>query len=105
MRQIRHVSEQHGAKCLVLSVPTRHNRTTFECQFPRDTADGTYGFDVINPIPSFEQHHGELIYWERSHFHFTPLGCRLVAELLAERLKTGYLVTGGAEAGSKTPSE
>ena len=49
------------------------------------TADDgtTFGFTVVNPISLFEQHKGELLYWERSHGHFTPLGCRIVGRELA----------------------
>ncbi|MEZ6120571.1 MAG: hypothetical protein R3C28_28895 [Pirellulaceae bacterium] len=37
--------------------------------------------------------------------HIARMDRRPVAELLAERLKAGCLVIGGAAAGSKTPSE
>lgn len=92
LKKIKDLSEANGAKCLFLCIPTRFSRTQFSCDFPRDENGGTYGLDLIDPVPLFEEHEGELLFWERSHFHFTPLGCRLVADLLSDHLVTqGYV--------------
>ncbi len=85
--RIRQVAKEHGAQLAVLSIPGRIDRVTFRDDFPKDKQGTHYGWDLIDPQPLFEQHHGKLIFWERGHFHLTPLGCEIVAEQLANRLE------------------
>ena len=47
---------------------------------------------VASPIPGFEQHAGKLLYWERSHGHFPPLGCRIVGQALADYVVEHHLL-------------
>ncbi|HEY2586779.1 MAG TPA: hypothetical protein VGI81_13630, partial [Tepidisphaeraceae bacterium] len=51
-----------------------------------DAASEAGRFDVVSPLKVFAAHRGEKLFWERGHNHFTILGCRLVGELLAQRI-------------------
>jgi hypothetical protein len=77
-----------GAELVVLDIPNTRGRTRFDSSFP-DLAgtplDGT--LRVVSPLDAFAAHRGELIYWEHSHFHFTPLGCKLVGSVLADYVR------------------
>lgn len=86
LREIASETEAVDAKLLILAVPRKLARDAFETVFPRDSTDGYYGLRVLDPVPIFEQQDGAQLYWERSHGHFTPLGCRLVGDLLADYL-------------------
>lgn len=92
LQEIREQSKQVGAKFLILDIPRRKNRTEFISSFP--TYDpGKYGnFNVFSPIDSFAVANGEKIYWERSHGHFTPLGCDRVGYGLAEYIVNNKLL-------------
>ena len=79
----RDESRDAGAKFLILSIPQRRGRTTFFDRFPYSK---DLSFDVASPLSRFEAADGAMLYWERSHGHWTPLGCRLVAETLVERI-------------------
>ncbi|MAB71125.1 MAG: hypothetical protein CMJ54_01300 [Planctomycetaceae bacterium] len=97
LKRMRDVTESSGAKFEVLSVPVRSNRSKFVERFPGDADVHPF----ITPLPLFEQADGKMLYWERSHGHWTPLGCRLVAETLAEEiLRRGLL---GAPCKGLTP--
>ncbi len=86
--RMRDVVESSGAHFQILSIPVRSTRSKFVEYFPADPEDHPY----ISPLPRFDQADGEMLYWERSHGHWTPLGCRLVAETLAaEILERGLL--------------
>jgi hypothetical protein len=89
--QMKHESERAGARFLVVELPTRISRTEFSSSLPlRGPEDG--GLDVVSVKPAFDRHRGELLYWEHGHFHFTPLGCRLVGDEVAEHiLREGLL--------------
>lgn len=80
--RMRNVVESSGARFEILSIPVRSTRSRFVEYFPADPEDHPF----ITPLPRFEQADGAMLYWERSHGHWTPLGCRLVAETLAEEI-------------------
>lgn len=83
LERMQERSNEAGAEFLILSVPRRLARDTFEEAFPHDDEQA---LPVVSPIPAFESADGAMLYWERSHGHWTPRGCRLVAETLVERI-------------------
>jgi len=84
-----------GAPLLVLDVPCRRSRTDFEPSFPWGPDGDSHGLRVISPIARFEEHRGQLLSWERSHGHFTPLGCRVVGRVLADAIVEQRLLVPG----------
>ena len=84
--------EERDARLLVLDIPDHSSRTDFSSRFPRSPDGATFGLDVVTPLPEFERHLGEILFWERSHRHMTPLACRLTGELLARRILDGDLL-------------
>jgi len=91
LEEIRQQCASHGANLLILDIPRRVSRTEFKSLFPYDEAKDSK-LDIFNPIGVFQQHKGDKLYWENSCGHFTPLGCRLIGEGLAEViLKSGLL--------------
>ncbi|HCD05805.1 MULTISPECIES: SGNH/GDSL hydrolase family protein [unclassified Methylophaga] len=91
LKEIKKVAEENQANLLILEIPTRKTRVDFQSslnEFLRDE------FNVVSPIVELQKsaEASHLIYHERSHGHFTPLGCRIIGELLAKRiLKDGLL--------------
>jgi len=82
LRRIDQVSRDGGAELLIIDIPERLNRTTFRSAYP--LGPGFEDFNLFSPLPMFEERKGELLYWERSHGHFTPLGNRIVGEGAAD---------------------
>lgn len=82
LRRIDEVSREGGSELLIIDIPVRLNGTTFRSAYP--LTPGFESFDLFAPLPLFEAHTGELLYWERSHGHFTPLGNRIVGEGAAD---------------------
>lgn len=76
-------AESAGAKLLILDIPVRKTRTSFKSSIPEDIKSR---YVIASPIEQFMQHPGELLYWEESHGHFTPLGCSLVGNVLTEKV-------------------
>lgn len=83
LRKIKKECLSHKAGFLILDVPHRLSRTRFISVFP-ENENGDTEFDIFCPIELFKQQRGEKLYWERSHGHFTPLGCRIVGKGLAD---------------------
>jgi hypothetical protein len=86
LKEIQQVCHDHGAAFMILDVPLRLSRTRFRSTFPRETFAKSLPFHVYDPIPDFAAYLGEKLYWERSHGHFTPLGCQIVGEGLARMI-------------------
>ena len=82
LKEIQDESLENGAKMLILSIPSRRSRTEFVSSFL--ACDESKQFNVFEPIELFKQQEGKMLYWERSHGHFTLLGCRIVGKGLAE---------------------
>lgn len=89
LNQLKAEAAQIGAKLLILEIPRRVSRTKFLQSIPKKYRNQ---FNIINPIKKFQTYKGELLFWERSHFHFTPLGCRIVGRLLANRIIKNNLI-------------
>jgi hypothetical protein len=86
LAKIQEECQQKGIKLLILDVPTWTSRTRFLSQFPHAAAEGVVKLDVVSPLDTFKPHLGEKLFWERGHFHFTVLGCRLVGEVLSDHI-------------------
>lgn len=86
LKEIDRTARSRGAQFLILEIPIRESRTTFRDAFPREIGGTTFGLPVVSPIEKFRQNVGEMIYWERSHGHFTPHGSRLVGHVLADHI-------------------
>lgn len=84
MKQLVASVEQEGAQAILLDVPKRRDRVTFASEMPEQLRSLP---SVYSPIDDFRDHRGEMLYWERSAGHFTPLGNRVVGEGLARRVK------------------
>ena len=83
LKEIERECRLHGANFLILNIPHRLSRSEFMSYFPTDHED-IRDLHVFCPMEMFKQYHGQKLYWEKSHGHFTPLGCRLVGEGLAK---------------------
>ena len=94
LEDIQRKSNEHGAKMIILEIPRHPDRVTFKSSFPFDAARSMgLDFDVVSPIKEFQKHHGEKIYWEKSHGHWTPLGTSCVANAIAERIVSRGLLS------------
>ena len=91
LSQIKKQCVAHDAKFIVLSIPVCKGRAEFSERFPEAAAE-TLGLDIapVSPIECFEQHPGEIIYWEHSAGHWSPLGTNCVAEVLAAKVRAVY---------------
>lgn len=83
LEQLKQECISHGANFLIFSIPARMSRTEFKSTFPADIEE-TQDFNIFCPVELFKKQGGKKLYWEESHGHFTPLGCRIVGEGLAE---------------------
>lgn len=92
LKETQRLSNEAGAQFLILDIPLRRERVEYYSVFPRDPSGQPFGLPLVSPIPDFMQHTGQLIYWERSQGHYTPLGCRLVAHRLAHHILTHNLL-------------
>ena len=82
LSRMMEVARVGDAELLILSIPFRKSRSEFKETFP----DWSGRYPVISPIASFEEESGSMLYWEKSHGHWTPLGCRLVASELTDTI-------------------
>ena len=94
---LKQVSINAGAKFVVLDIPDHSDNRLFLSRFPNDPEGTHYGLPVVKVIDTLKAHAGELLYWTRSQRHFTPLGCRLVGDKLAEYIIEERLLDLSAE--------
>jgi len=84
LTEMQRECHDRGARLLIFSVPTRLSRIEFRSTFPTGQMEDPTQLHIYDPIEDFGRHKGEKLYWEKSHGHFTPLGCRVVGAGLAE---------------------
>ena len=87
--RMREIAHSNSAEFLVLSIPRRMARDEFKDGFPRNDP---FELPVVTPIPKFRNAGGEMLYWERSDGHWTPLGCSRVAETLFDTIRERRLL-------------
>jgi len=83
LEAISNESKQVGAGFLMFEIP---RPTPGMAYFPSLPSTLRSRFDVVSPMEQFSQKRGKMLYWEQSHWHFTPLGCKLAAEALADAI-------------------
>jgi hypothetical protein len=89
--EARRVTEATGSSWYLFDTPTRRSRTEFASLLgPADLPPDLTG-RTISPLPAFEAHAAPdvKLFYEQGHLHFTPLGNRLAAEALFERISRG----------------
>lgn len=88
LKRIERIAKEVGAPLLLLEIPIRVSRTEFmgsASEYIRTE------FDMINPVIEFKKHPNDMIYWEKSHGHFTVIGCEIIGQVLArEIIKLNY---------------
>ena len=92
LKRIQDESAAHHCRLLILDIPSQLTRTDFYSQFPRAAVDEVGSFDVVSPLPAFRAYRGEKLFWEKGHFHFTVLGCRVVGKVLADHILKDHLL-------------
>jgi len=83
--EVKKEVESMGAKFIVFDIPSRSSRTSFWSTFPEDVRLSE--ILVYNPIKDFSYNKKNILYWEKSAGHFTPIGNQIVGKALAELLE------------------
>ncbi|WP_306251013.1 SGNH/GDSL hydrolase family protein [Parvularcula sp. IMCC14364] len=82
------VATQNDAAFFVVDIPSFHTRTSFSSAFRLLPAQLVAQPHFISPVDSFRQaaRPDTKLYWEQGHYHLTPTGNRLLAQVVADRL-------------------
>jgi hypothetical protein len=91
LKKIEKECIQKNIPFVILDIPLKKSRTEFESMFP--TINNSEPFYVVSPIEKFKEKKGKQIYWEKGDGHFTPLGCDLVGEVLADYIQQENLLS------------
>jgi len=88
LQAAQQLAQQHHAHFYVLEIPRRHSRTNFSSQLPDFPVELTQKLSLLTPLSIFQAAaHPEIkLYYEKGHFHLTPLGNRLVADYFFQQL-------------------
>ena len=89
---VRKEAEQQGANLLVFDAPRRRSRTEFKSSFDELNLALLEGTNMLSPVSLFTAKGGPdvKLYTEKGHGHWTELGNRLVANLLADKVLDVY---------------
>lgn len=94
LERINRECRKRDVNFMVLEIPVRSSRTKFVSLFPR--RERQYPYVKYSPLSSFlEYEGGGKLYWERSHGHFTPLGCSITGAGVAETIVSNKLLEVG----------
>jgi hypothetical protein len=86
LKEIQRVSQAHGAAFLILDIPNPLSPAGFQSVFPASGKEEAGAFDIVSPIRNLETAKEQKVFWARSQGHFTPLGCDLVGQALAQHI-------------------
>ncbi len=92
LNRIKQIAKKNNAEFLILDIPVRHSRKVFISTFPYEYLPKDSTFHIFSPINLFSNGNGEKIYWEKSHGHFTPLGCNMVGNALKNYIVDHHLL-------------
>ena len=94
LHEIQSEARNHGANTLVLDIPdVAWKHVDISSRFPPDPEGKDFGLRVVSPVERFHKAPSdELIYRRRGQNHLTPLGCRIVGELLSETILKEHLL-------------
>lgn len=84
--EIKKTAELSGAKLAILDIPQRLSRTEFTSTIPSELNNRYPEGTIYSPIQDFAPYRGKKLYWEKGHYHFTPLACDIVGKGLAETI-------------------
>ncbi len=88
LQAAQQLAQQHHAHFYVLEIPRRHSRTEFSSQVPDFPAELVQKLSLLTPLSVLQAaaHPEVKLYYEKGHFHLTPLGNRLVADYFFQQL-------------------
>lgn len=86
LKEIRLRVEKNGASFFVFVIPDPALPHGFTLAFPRKLLDDPQGMSIVNVVSQLEKYKNERLYWDKSHWHFTPRACGIVGRSLAEYL-------------------
>lgn len=92
LERIKQECSIRNSRFLILDIPFWRTRTKFISKFPNTFPHDSTPFPVVSPIEKFSEKRGAQIYWEKGDGHFTPLGCDLVGEFLADDIRLKQLL-------------
>lgn len=84
LKQIEAQSHQAKAQFIVFAIPDPDPELGFRLSFPQTLLESPQGMKIINVIPEFEKYKNERLYWDKSHWHFTPRACGIVGRNIAK---------------------
>lgn len=94
LQQAEFLSREQGANFCILEIPDRPSRTEFRSNLAKFEPKVRQQLNMWSPIQVFQQAADPSIkiYFEKGHFHLTPLGNQLLTEYFFSKLKaTGWL--------------
>ena len=94
LKEMEHLCSDRGTEFLVMNTPMWRGRGEFRSLFPLPDEEAKSRFHYYCPISDFKQHPGQILYWERSDCHYSPVGCRIVADGLAKFILGHGLLSG-----------
>lgn len=86
LKEIQLQVEKTGAKFFVFVIPDPALPHGFTLAFPRKLLEDPQGMSIINVVSQLEKYKNERLYWDKSHWHFTPRACGIVGRSLADYL-------------------
>jgi hypothetical protein len=92
LREIQSMSTQAGARFIVFDIPDRSGNHRFASSLPAEASNPSFDMAIYNPIADFAKRIEQPLYWSRSQGHFTPYGCQIVGNGLAEYILVHHLL-------------
>lgn len=90
--EIKTESLAMNANLLVLDIPQSHPTLGGISLMPKAISDPQNGFHVVSVLPEFGKYHHERLYWDKSHWHFTPRANGIVGRALARYILDHHLL-------------
>ncbi len=84
--------EQRGAKFFVFVIPDPAPPAGFTLAFPHQLLQTPDTMQIINVIPELEKYKNDRLYWDKSHWHFTPRACGIVGRNIAKYMLENEII-------------
>lgn len=89
LRHANDMAQREGREFFVVEIPRRLSRTSFRSSIEVLPAADLSGINVLSPLQEFQRVASDRakLYFERGHFHLTPLGVDVLVDVVAPRIE------------------
>ena len=92
LKEINQVCKDNGAEFVIIEIPRKIRQDLFLSPVDDYVRNNIKGLNFVSPLNVLYENDDKMLYWEREQGHFTPLGYKLVGNVLSDYILKNNLL-------------